>query len=94
MGKSPENRPEPLERSMWAHTFLDEQIRQNVYEVAAASLLRVPSLAIRLAILERPEDCFGRRQQVEAAMNTRCISDWPRCRLAIIKEFLYLNETW
>lgn len=75
--------PNPLDRAMWAHTLLDERIRRNLREVAAAGMSMIPVLFAKLSTSNgKGKDHFSRR--IQSADNS---AEWERCRLELMREF-------
>jgi hypothetical protein len=82
--------PEPLEKHMWAHTFLSDRIREHIREVADLSLRVVPALSTKFCALDerhRPRQVMGVRRQ-QAVLASSGAKSWPECRLSLMRNLV------
>lgn len=91
--------PLPLDRTMWAHTFLDDRIHRNVAEVADVGLRLVPSLLGSLGkALESHDKESATLRRLDAVIGVHGSSDYYSARRIFIQEVLlqqagYLHST-
>jgi hypothetical protein len=78
---------------MWAHTLLDERIRQNLKEVASAVLCEIPLLISRLGKRDSLRDTAFHRQE-KTAVRVHEGESWERCRLRLMRTYFSDARRW
>ena len=83
--------PSPLDSSMQVEVVRNQLIKSNMKEFAMAHAEKVPGLLLRLDDRNQKKNARFLLQR-RAEMYARRLSDWPRCRYAIIVDFLYPGQ--